>query len=284
VLIDSTLIENEATGGDVQVGRGGHGGAIFMTGARGALSVCGSRLSKNRASAHGGALYRLGEGDASVTIDRSTFDENYALPEGSPGQGGAAHLQGAVVELTGSTISNNAGTSGGGLYVTAKGRSELTMANVTVANNQAIAGPGGGLRLGAGVKASLLNVTVVANQAGATMGGGGGMTVETADAKLTNTIVASNRLAPEGGPDNCTGKMLNGGGNVQFPLMTALCADGALGEDPALEELADNGGLTWTVAVRSGSPAIGIGNGCPATDQRGRPRKTPCTSGAFEAD
>jgi hypothetical protein len=31
------------------------------------------------------------------------------------------------------------------------------------------------------------------------------------------------------------------------------------------------------------SPAIGIGNNCPPTDQRGVPRADPCTAGAVEA-
>ena len=33
----------------------------------------------------------------------------------------------------------------------------------------------------------------------------------------------------------------------------------------------------------AGSPAIGKGTGCPATDQRGMPRAAACTLGAVEA-
>ena len=45
----------------------------------------------------------------------------------------------------------------------------------------------------------------------------------------------------------------------------------------------DNGGPTETYALPAGSPAIGaVSTDCPATDQRGQPRATPCAAGAFE--
>ena len=50
-----------------------------------------------------------------------------------------------------------------------------------------------------------------------------------------------------------------------------------------LGALGNNGGTTATMAPASGSPAIGIGSGCPATDQLGNPRPEPCTAGAVEA-
>jgi hypothetical protein len=47
--------------------------------------------------------------------------------------------------------------------------------------------------------------------------------------------------------------------------------------------LGDNGGTTETLLPAAGSPAIGLGSGCPPTDQRGSPRGNPCTAGAVEA-
>jgi len=49
-----------------------------------------------------------------------------------------------------------------------------------------------------------------------------------------------------------------------------------------LGALADNGGDTETLAPAAGSPARGLGRGCPPTDQRGSPRADPCTAGAVE--
>ncbi|MCA9774719.1 MAG: hypothetical protein KC466_20030, partial [Myxococcales bacterium] len=46
----------------------------------------------------------------------------------------------------------------------------------------------------------------------------------------------------------------------------------------------DNGGPTQTLLLQGGSPAQGAGipEICPATDQRGEPRDSPCDAGAVE--
>jgi hypothetical protein len=52
---------------------------------------------------------------------------------------------------------------------------------------------------------------------------------------------------------------------------------------PELGVLRGNGGPTQTVAPLLGSPAVGIGQNCPPTDQRGVARpSTGCTAGAIE--
>lgn len=60
-------------------------------------------------------------------------------------------------------------------------------------------------------------------------------------------------------------------------------------QNPLLGPLANNGGPTQTMALLSGSPAIGLGVSaiCNATplsglDQRGDPRPAACDSGAFQ--
>jgi hypothetical protein len=64
------------------------------------------------------------------------------------------------------------------------------------------------------------------------------------------------------------------------------CGTALLTGDPVLGPLASNGGLTQTMALQSGSPAIDTAAGgyCPATDQRGvaRPQGNGCDIGAFE--
>jgi hypothetical protein len=49
-----------------------------------------------------------------------------------------------------------------------------------------------------------------------------------------------------------------------------------------LGALGDNGGTTETLLPAAGSPAIGLGTGCPTADQRGERRAEPCTAGALE--
>jgi hypothetical protein len=52
---------------------------------------------------------------------------------------------------------------------------------------------------------------------------------------------------------------------------------------PASFAAAINGGLTASVMPGPTSPVLGTAVGCPATDQRGRPRSpTTCTPGAVE--
>jgi uncharacterized repeat protein (TIGR01451 family) len=59
----------------------------------------------------------------------------------------------------------------------------------------------------------------------------------------------------------------------------------------SLKPLADNGGPTETIALKPGSPALGIVPGdlevdgtvlCSLSDQRGKPRSKPCDAGAYE--
>jgi hypothetical protein len=49
-----------------------------------------------------------------------------------------------------------------------------------------------------------------------------------------------------------------------------------------LSPLANNGGPTLTMAPAAAASVLQVGASCPATDQTGAPRKTPCTIGALE--
>jgi uncharacterized repeat protein (TIGR01451 family) len=75
-----------------------------------------------------------------------------------------------------------------------------------------------------------------------------------------------------------------------WPVAHSACALGAgsMLTDPQLQALADNGGLTPTMALPLGSPALDAAGPCvePATDQRGvpRPQGAACDIGAFERE
>ncbi len=61
------------------------------------------------------------------------------------------------------------------------------------------------------------------------------------------------------------------------------CTTGTVFSNPQLDVLENNGGPTQTAAPLPGSPALGIGRNCPATDQRGVARPlNGCTAGAVE--
>jgi hypothetical protein len=98
---------------------------------------------------------------------------------------------------------------------------------------------------------------------------------------LPGTITLRNTLVAGG---ECLGPVVNGGGNLQFP--GATCGAGIPTGDPALGDLADNGGRTPTHAIAENGPARNAASNtnCPATDQRGvvRPQANTCDVGAFE--
>src|SRR5205807_6634069 len=100
--------------------------------------------------------------------------------------------------------------------------------------------------------------------------------------RLQSTIVSSN-LGP-GCAGNPASTIADHGHNLRWGDRTCPGRTG----DPKLGPLADNGGPTWTMALRPGSAGINRvprrSSGCPATDQRGvrRPEGRACDIGAYE--
>jgi hypothetical protein len=61
------------------------------------------------------------------------------------------------------------------------------------------------------------------------------------------------------------------------------CIPEVTAADPVLADPADNGGPTFTMLPGAGSPALQLGSGCEAVDQRGLPRDpNACDLGAVE--
>jgi hypothetical protein len=100
---------------------------------------------------------------------------------------------------------------------------------------------------------------------------------------LTNTI-----LACSSSQTNVSGAIIDGGHNLSSDASAAFTLTTSReNTDPMLGPLADNGGLTPTMALLPGSPAIDAGDDaiCPPTDQRdvARPQGRACDIGAFES-
>jgi hypothetical protein len=232
-----------------------NGGAIYHSNATTQIDT--SRFYTNTASGRGGALYHH---SGEMAIRSSSYSMNAA----TSGEGGAIYNQDALSMTTSTLDGNQAGTSGGGIANGASG--VLTATNVTLHANQA--GTTGGGIDSAGGKIDAVNVTLSANEAATNAGGihiGGGTVA------LTNTIVANSLTSGNAGGDL-----------VGSPAISTSNWIGTLD----LENLQNNGGPTWTMALPEGSPAIDSGSnvGCPATDQRGlqRPVGTACDIGAYE--
>jgi hypothetical protein len=287
-LVDSIVTGNAASGAGGNPGNGGNGGGISVDGQGNAVSLCGVTLSGNAANAYGGTFFRVGYGGEATSFDRCTVDSN-AIPDRAPSLAGGLYLQGVAARLTATTLSRNAASGGGGAFIGPG--ATLQALNVTIADNTALSGLGGGLFLSSEtITGTLRNVTLVRNRApgpvafgGAIAGGGPGLV-------LASSIVTASEAGNAYNPVSCTRALGDGGGNVQWPDRRAggasdtgsPCAPGILFADPLVGALRSQGGPTETAAPAAGSPAIGRGTSCPATDQRGLARAAACTCGAVE--
>ncbi|MCB0857388.1 MAG: hypothetical protein KDB57_04605 [Solirubrobacterales bacterium] len=221
--------------------------------------------------------------------------------QGGEGDGGAIRINFGSVHLDGVTISGSEATRYGGA-VAALGVTNLTMVNSTISGNQS-GESGGGIHLGPAADGELRSITVAGNEADSDAdgtGGGGGISTS-ADLLLVNSILAGNTDASPGPGDSDPDCLSDNHFSPRFVISSqaigagnCLTAPGPVGlispSDPGLGALADNGGLTSTLAIAPGSPAIDAAGSsgsdlCPPTDQRGviRPAGS-CDLGSFEYD
>jgi hypothetical protein len=216
------------------------------------------------------------ENSGTLTVSNCTLSGNSATYAG----GGIDNNGTATVSNC--TLSGNSATyHGGGIFNENIGR--LTVSNSTLSGNSTTSHGGGIDNNGT---ATVSNCTLSGNSA---VNGGGirnfGMLA------LNNTIVAN---GPSGGDvSNVYEGTITGSDNL---IQDGLIQDGSGGladtitGDPKLDPngLQNNGGPTQTIALQTGSPAIGgvpaNTPGTPSTDQRGFSRNTAAATdiGAFE--
>ena len=239
------------------------GGGILSEGAA-TLTLSDAVISGNAADEGGGMQTR-----GIVTIERTTVRGNTAGSD----SGAIENFPppSAILTIRDSLFVDNRAPGSGAIenYAT------IAITNTTFSQNDAAAVDGGAIRARQDSTTSILNSTIAGNSSAT---GGGGVRSE-GSLTLRNSIVADN-TAPVGA--NCTGTIVSRGGNVVDDGTCSLSQRSDIQADPGLAPLADNGGPTQTHAISSSSPAINRGAACPETDQRGRPRSSPCDSGAFE--
>jgi hypothetical protein len=191
-----------------------------------------------------------------MTVARSTISGNQA--EGI--------VTSSTLTVTDSTISGN-----GGLGISNGGR--LTVTDSTISGN----GNEGIVNIGA---VTVNSSTISGNRFGGIDSVGGTMT-------LGGDIVAGNN------PDCPSAAVTDAGGNIDSDGTCGFgsgrgSVSGSSSIVGSLGTLADNGGPTQTIALKPGSPALGIvpSKFCAPTvptDQRGEPRPTSrCDAGAYE--
>jgi hypothetical protein len=267
-----------------QTGSGGNGGAVVIDGGSdGMHTFCGVIFRGNAGGdgALGGAIFRTPDGATQPTvIDRCLFEAN-------TGESGAGvYFHNSELHVTASTFHANVASHGCGA-IQADGTT-FDLVNDTFSDNVATAGLGGAICL-FGNGGTIAFSTFADNHAdggdpyfGAAIAGNPTLT-------LTSCVFANNTARNAGAPMQC---MVDGtgDGDLQFPGTHVvgggaddLCTPTTTIADPMLGALGDHGGATPTRVPATGSPAIGHGASCPATDQRGMPRpSTGCTSGAVE--
>ncbi|WP_406698511.1 choice-of-anchor Q domain-containing protein [Singulisphaera sp. Ch08] len=268
-VTDSTLSGNSSRGG---------GGIANLSGT---LTVTHSLLSGNSAGNSGG-ISNSGE----MTVTDSTLSGNSARSRG----GGIDNF--GRLTITNSTLSGNSvggngldpsfdiGTSGGGIA----NFGTLTVTNATLSGNSA-GGRGGGIdNFG---RLTITNSTLSGNSAG---DGGGGIYNNIGG---TLTIITSLFANSAGGNlaqwDSAPSASFLSRGHNLFSDAPAVALDPTdlINTDPLLGPLADNGGLTQTMALLPGSPAIDAGRAVSGVtaDQRGvlRPQDAAPDIGAFES-
>ena len=287
-------VPNGGSGGSG--GNGGGGGGIANE--VGSATINGSTITANTSGAGGGGM----PGQSPDLVSGGAGGNGGNGGAGGNGAGIASAATTASLHATNDTIEGN--TAGNGATGGAGAAEAQGLAPNGTGGNGGNGGFGGGL-VNIQSTTQLVNLTISANSVGAGAGGGtavdqpgmagsaghgGGVYATSSTPTVQNTLFDNNEPGGE-----CRGTISDGGHNLLFappsigPHITDACVfTTAIGTDPMLDPLADNGGPTQTMRLQPGSPAIdqvpASGAGCPATDQRGvtRPGGAACDIGAYE--
>jgi hypothetical protein len=254
-------------------------------GSDGTATICGCSFSSNSAGALGGALFRTADmAMQAVKIDQTSFDMNTAVQGG-----GAMYIHNCSLNITASTVSKNSAPTGGGIQADG---TTINFINDTLADNLATTGQGGAMALFS-MGGTIQSCTFAINHADHVNPNGFAAAIAGNTALTINdTLFWDNQTMDCGSPMACQDGSSMGQANLQWPDHHIVCtgadpactASGTSFADAMLSPLtSNNGGPTSTMLPQAGSPAIGAGMGCPATDQRGVGRKADgCTVGAVE--
>jgi predicted outer membrane repeat protein len=228
-----------------------YGGALAIEG--GDITLSADAFTSNTAGGAGGAI--ASRGGTILRITSSTFTGNQST--GNNGGAIDSAFLGVQLVVTESTFTGNTAPNGdGGAINNYQGVATLT--NVTLANNGSYDSVASYADAGLPATTNLTNVVIAnaGNGAADLLSIGGG------------TFTGSNNLT-----DDSSGSLITGGtGNIT-------------GQPALLGTLGDYGGLTQTVPLLPGSPAIDAGS-CAAGyhDQRGIAQVgAACDIGAFES-
>ncbi|GAB4193090.1 MAG: choice-of-anchor Q domain-containing protein [Wenzhouxiangellaceae bacterium] len=287
-IVDSSFNNNIATGFNGNPGNGGNGGAMGVDGAERQVVICRSDFIDNQANAFGAGFFTV----MYDTISLSAFEDVNFIRNLNPGDFGfaaGAYLQGGPFRLRRTSFIDNQANSVGGLFLGPQASGEIV--NSTFYGNIARTGLAGAISIDSSVVATIAHSTVANNHAPGDVGFVGGIQVSASNQiTMSNTLLANNTGGNVFNPWNIRNTVADGGGNMQFPRQRPNGQDevpataSVIWDDPLLENAADNGGMTLTMALPAISPAIDLASGSPSIpqDQRGVSRLGPADIGAYE--
>jgi hypothetical protein len=247
------------------------GGAMSLSGL---VTVSSCIFTGNSTSGNGsGGGISYNSASSTLTVTNTTFSGN---SNSGNGIGAGMWVGGGTVNLISSTINGGSNTGGGGGI--SNFGATLNVVNSTISGNQSTSGGGIDARNGT---INLTNSTISGNTA-TNSNGGGGIIRTSATINVKSSIIAGNTSSLSG--HDVAGTVVSAGfnligkkdGSTGFTAATDLAGTVASPLDPKLDPsgLQNNGGLTKTIALLFGSPAIDKGTsagltGNLSTDQRG---------------
>ncbi len=286
VFTGCDVLDNRATGSGGNPGNGGNGGGIGIDGVFWSFSACDITVTGNRANAFGGGLFAVDNyAEGTFELIASTIESNQST--GANEHSGGVYVQGAEILIGDSTFRSNTARAFAGLFVGPDTRGDIR--NCTFTENVATDGLGGAMAFSTSDPILIDHCTIVDNHAPCDVCFGGGITVGGAPLTLRNSVLADNTGGNQWVSWNITETVSDGGGVIQWPAQRPNGTDeipataGVTWAEPLLAPINAYGGVTETMGLLPGSPAIGhAGPAVSPADQRGRARTVPTDAGAFE--
>lgn len=184
----------------------------------------------------------------------------YNSLQSDAGYGGGAFVYGTT-GLAACTVTGNRATVAGAIVASTDPAQPVTISNSTISGNFASRHIGG---VRAGGALTIANSTIVTNS---DEDRGIGVYLDAVPATLHSSIIA---YSGDVDLDGSAGASVDGAANLIVQSALPVPAD-TISADPQLWPLANNGGPTWTHALKEGSPAIDAGDNAMSlkVDQRG---------------
>ncbi|MEW6218264.1 MAG: choice-of-anchor Q domain-containing protein [Thermodesulfobacteriota bacterium] len=243
----------------------GMGGGMHLTAMTSSITVTNTAITNNSTSAQGAGIYLSAGTSLTFSLTNCTIDTNTVTnTAGSDGGGlylAASNVAGLTLtaNITGGTISNNSARNSGGIHTAVSGTNSpalvLNITGTTIQENEAINGYGGGLTVAGNATASVSKAWLRANKA-KTYGGG---IYNTATATVTNSMITGNLIE---------GVSYNDGGGVYTSGTMSLYSSTVAGNRAARNGGGWQGGGTIRNSIFWGNTAGGTNhqiNGSPTT-------------------